>query len=126
MQAPGFWDDKDMAAKTSARHAAAQRKLETFASLRTDVADLDDLVEMAAEDPELAAELDQQLERIERRLVELEEARLFNGPYDGGDAVVTVRSGAGGTDSQDWAEMLLRMARCAPWRAASADRFPDR
>ena len=43
------------------------------------------------------------------RLAELEEARLFSGEYDGGDAVVTVNAGAGGTDSQDWAEMLLRM-----------------
>ena len=64
---------------------------------------------MAAEDPEIEAELGQQLSSIEARLAELEEARLFNGEYDAGDAVVTVRSGAGGTDSQDWAEMLLRM-----------------
>jgi peptide chain release factor 2 len=109
MQAPGFWDDSESAAKTSARHAAAQRKLETYRSLETDVADLGDLVEMAAEDAEIAAELEQQLASIEDRLAELEEARLFNGEYDSGDAVVTVRSGAGGTDSQDWAEMLLRM-----------------
>src|SRR5687768_8400334 len=100
MQAPGFWDDQERAARTSARHAAAQRRLQTYRSLETDVADLDDLVEMAAEDPEIEAELGQQLTSIERRLAELEEARLFNGEYDSGDAVVTVRSGAGGTDSQ--------------------------
>ena len=64
---------------------------------------------MAADDEEIASELDAQLASVERRLAELEEARLFNGEYDAGDAVVTVRSGAGGTDSQDWAEMLLRM-----------------
>ena len=109
MQAPGFWDDQEAAAQISARHAAAQRKLETFSTLRSNVGDLDDLVEMAGEDPEMATELEQQLEGIERRLAELEEARLFNGRYDAGDAVVTVRSGAGGTDSQDWAEMLIRM-----------------
>jgi peptide chain release factor 2 len=109
MQAPGFWDDQEAAARISAQHAAAQRKLETFTRLTNDVGDLADLLEMAADDPEIAAELDQQLAGVERRLGELEEARLFNGEYDGGDAVVTVRSGAGGTDSQDWAEMLLRM-----------------
>ena len=109
MQAPGFWDDQEAAAQISARHSAAQRKLETFSRLRSDVGDLDDLVEMAGDDPEMATELEQQLEGIERRLGELEEARLFNGRYDAGDAVVTVRSGAGGTDSQDWAEMLIRM-----------------
>src|ERR687887_384956 len=52
---------------------------------------------------------DQQRAAVEGRLAELEEARLFSGEYDAGDAVVTVNAGAGGTDSQDWAEMLLRM-----------------
>src|SRR5918998_1058393 len=57
----------------------------------------------------ISAALDSQLASVEDRLATLEEARLFSGEYDAGDAVVTVRSGAGGTDSQDWAEMLLRM-----------------
>ena len=109
MGAPGFWDDQERAASISAEHARVQRRLETLRSLERDAADLDELAEMAADDPELAAELDSQLVSIERRLAELEEARLFSGEYDSGDAVVTVRSGAGGTDSQDWAEMLLRM-----------------
>ena len=64
---------------------------------------------MASEDEEMAAELATQLASIERRLAELEEARLFSGEYDAGDAVVSVHAGAGGTDSQDWAEILLRM-----------------
>jgi peptide chain release factor 2 len=64
---------------------------------------------MAADDAEIAAELASQLDSVESRLAALEEARLFSGEHDAGDAVVTVRSGAGGTDSQDWAEMLLRM-----------------
>jgi peptide chain release factor 2 len=109
MQAPGFWDDQEGAAQTSAAHARAQKRLETFRSLEADAADLDELGELAADDADLAAELGEQLDSIEARLAELEEARLFSGPYDAGDAVVTVRSGAGGTDSQDWAEMLLRM-----------------
>src|ERR671911_554187 len=58
---------------------------------------------------QVSAEHASQLASVEARLAELEEARLFGGRYDTGDAVVTVRSGAGGTDSQDWAEMLLRM-----------------
>ena len=109
MQRPGFWDDQESAAKTAAAHAAAQRRLETFNSLSTEAADLGELVELAAEDPDMEPELAAQLASVERRLAELEEARLFRGRYDAGDAVVTVRSGAGGTDSQDWAEMLLRM-----------------
>jgi peptide chain release factor 2 len=109
MGRPGFWDDQEAAAKTSAAHARAQKRLEMFRGLERDVADLSDLAEMAAEDEEMAAELDTQLGSVERRLAELEEARLFSGEYDAGDAVVTVHAGAGGTDSQDWAEILLRM-----------------
>src|SRR5215208_1158489 len=109
MQRPGFWDDSDGAARVSAQHAAAQRRLETFRALESDVADLEELLELSVDDPDLAAELESQLGSVEQRLAQLEEARLFNGRYDAGDAVVTVRSGAGGTDSQDWAEMLLRM-----------------
>jgi peptide chain release factor 2 len=109
MQRPGFWDDSEQAARVSAEHANAQRRLETFRSLESDVADFEELLELSADDSGLAAELDSQLASIEERLQRLEEARLFAGRYDAGDAVVTVRSGAGGTDSQDWAEMLLRM-----------------
>jgi peptide chain release factor 2 len=109
MQRPGFWEDTERAARISAEHAAAQRRLQTLRSLQSDVADLEELVELSAEDPSIASELDGQLSGVEKRLATLEEARLFSGRYDAGDAVVTVRSGAGGTDSQDWAEMLLRM-----------------
>ena len=109
MGRPGFWDDQERAARTSAQHAAAQRKLESFRALTSDADDLAELAELAEEDAEIADGLDDQLESIESRLAELEEARLFQGRYDSGDAVVTIRAGAGGTDSQDWAEMLLRM-----------------
>ena len=109
MQAPGFWDDQEAAARISGEHTRAKRKIDLWEGISADAGDLDELVEMAAEDEEMAAELDGQLGSIEARLAELEEARLFSGEYDSGAAVVTVRSGAGGTDSQDWAEMLLRM-----------------
>jgi peptide chain release factor 2 len=109
MQRPGFWDDSEHAARVSAQHATVQRRLDTYRSLESDVSDLEELAELSADDPDLADEVESQLASIEQRLEQLEEARLFNGPYDAGDAVVTVRSGAGGTDSQDWAEMLLRM-----------------
>jgi peptide chain release factor 2 len=109
MQRPGFWDDQAGAAKVSAEHARAQRRLTGFRGLESDVDDLDELAEMAAEDEEIAAELASQLASVEQRLAELEEERLFSGEYDSGDALVTVNAGAGGTDSQDWAEMLLRM-----------------
>jgi peptide chain release factor 2 len=109
MQAPGFWDDQERAARVSAEHATVGRRLGAYESLDTDIGDLGELEGMADEDESIAAELDEQRASIESRLEELEEARLFSGDYDAGDAVVTVNAGAGGTDSQDWAEMLLRM-----------------
>jgi peptide chain release factor 2 len=109
MQKAGFWDDQARAAETSAEHSRAKRRLEMFRGLERDAGDLEDLIELAAEDPQVATELAGQLDSVERRLAELEEQRLFSGEYDQGDAVVTVHAGAGGTDSQDWAEMLLRM-----------------
>jgi peptide chain release factor 2 len=109
MQAPGFWDDQEAAQRTATAHKRAQERLTTFRGLEADLADLAELAELASDDEELAAELGPQLDGVEARLATLEEARLFSGEYDSGDAVVTVRSGAGGTDSQDWAEMLLRM-----------------
>src|SRR5690349_6261625 len=64
---------------------------------------------MAAEDEEVASELGGQVASVEERLEALEEERLFSGRYDTGDALVTVNAGTGGTDAQDWAEMVLRM-----------------
>ncbi len=109
MSEPGFWDNQDAAAKVSAEHARAARRQEQFQTLLTDVEDLESLAEMAREDKEIEAELEGQLAPVERRLEVLEEQRLFSGRYDNGDALVTVNAGAGGTDAQDWAEMVLRM-----------------
>lgn len=109
MQAPGFWDDSEVAGKVSAEHARAGRRLEMFEQLSSDVEDLDGLVEMAVEEPALEQEVQEHMASVEERLAELEEQRLFSGPYDSGDALVSVNAGAGGTDAQDWAEMVLRM-----------------
>jgi peptide chain release factor 2 len=105
----GFWDDSEKAAEVSAEHSRASRRLESFSALQRDVEDLHGLAEMALEEESLHAELDEQIASVESRLAVLEEQRLFSGPYDSGDALVTVNAGAGGTDAQDWAEMVLRM-----------------
>ena len=67
------------------------------------------MAELAEDDAEMAAELEPAIGSVEKRLNELEEQRLFTGDYDAGDALVTINAGAGGTDAQDWAEMVLRM-----------------
>jgi peptide chain release factor 2 len=109
MGEPGFWDDQAQAAKVSAEHARTTKKVESFSALQSDVDDLEGLVELAEEDPDMAGEVEEQFASVEQRLAALEEERLFSGPYDAGDALVTVNAGAGGTDAQDWAEMVLRM-----------------
>jgi len=109
MGAPGFWEDQERAARTSAEHARTSRRLSTYRELERDIEDLEPLAELTEDDPEFAAEFDEQLAGVERRLAELEEQRLFSGRYDAGGALVTVNAGAGGTDAQDWAEMVLRM-----------------
>ncbi len=105
----GFWDDADAAAKVNAEYSRLNKKLEEFDAVSNEIEDLTTLAEMAVEDESLAAEFDQQLADIEKRMAVLEEERLFTGRYDNGDAVVSIQDGAGGTDAQDWSEMLLRM-----------------
>ena len=109
MGAPGFWEDQERAPKVSAEHARASRRLSVYRDLERDVNDLEPLAELAEEDPEIAAELEEQVNSVQERLDQLEEQRLFSGRYDSGDALVTINAGAGGTDAQDWAEMVLRM-----------------
>jgi peptide chain release factor 2 len=106
MGEPGFWDDQNRAAEISAEHSRAQRKLERYERLQRDFADARELHQL---DGDLAGELDEHLRPIEQELERLREDALFTGEYDAGDAVVTILGGTGGTDAQDWAEILLRM-----------------
>ena len=104
--APGFWDDQQNAARVSAEHARLSRRLERYDTLLRDYEDARELFEM---DGDLASEIAGQIEPSQRELNRLPEDALFTGEYDGGDAVVTIHAGTGGTDAQDWAEILLRM-----------------
>jgi peptide chain release factor 2 len=103
---PGFWDDQQRAAKVSTEHARLTRRLERYERLRREYEDARELLSM---DGEMAAEISETLQPLKRELERLEEEALFSGEYDAGDAVVTIHAGTGGTDAQDWAEILLRM-----------------
>ena len=103
---PGFWGDQRRAADVSSEHARLTRRLERYNGL---VRDFEDAQELLSLDGDLAAELDEHLLPIERELDRLREDALFSGEYDAGDALVTIHSGEGGTDAQDWTEMLVRM-----------------
>jgi peptide chain release factor 2 len=107
LNTPGFWDDQNRAARVSAEHSRVSRRLEGYRRL---CQEYDDARELAAMDGgEMESEIATSLVPLRRELEELQEAALFDGEYDAGDAVVTLQSGTGGTDAQDWAEMMLRM-----------------
>jgi len=106
MGEPGFWDDQERAARTSTEHARVSRRLERYRKLQ---GEYEDAAELLGMDGEMAGEIEASIVPLRRELARLQEDALFNGEYDGGDAVVTIHSGTGGTDSQDWTEMLLRM-----------------
>jgi peptide chain release factor 2 len=111
MSRPGFWDDPEEARTVSARFSRVQGRIELLDGLRGTLSDSEELLELAEEDGELLFEVEEELGRVERILEEQEVARLFSGEYDEGDAILTINPGAGGVDSQDWAEMLARMYR---------------
>ncbi len=106
MGAPGFWDDQQVAARVSKEHARVTRTLDGYHRLEHDLAEASELLEL---EPDLEDEVVEQLAPVRAELARLQEQALFNGEYDGGDAVVSISAGTGGTDAQDWAEMLLRM-----------------
>ena len=106
MSEPGFWDDQQQAAQISAEHARVTRRLERYERLTREYEDARELLSM---DGEMADEIAATLEPLQQELSRLQEDALFSGEYDAGDALVTIHAGTGGTDAQDWAEMLLRM-----------------
>jgi peptide chain release factor 2 len=104
--APGFWDDQQHAAQVSSEHARLTRRLERYRRLTQEYQDAQELLAM---DGEMADEIAASVAPLRRELDRLQEDALFSGEYDGGDALVTIHAGTGGTDAQDWAEILLRM-----------------
>ena len=111
MSRPRFWDEPEEARRVSFESARIQRRLSFLGDLRARLMDAEEILELSEGDEELIGEVAEELARVETALVEQEVARLFTGEYDEGAAILTINSGAGGVDSQDWAEMLARMYR---------------
>ncbi|MGN6723446.1 MAG: peptide chain release factor 2 [Marmoricola sp.] len=109
--APDLWDDQANAQKVTGRLSMLQGELERYTGLASRVADLEVLVELAEaeNDADSFAEADAELDRVTKAVEQLEVRTLLNGEYDAREAIVTIRSGAGGVDAADFAEMLLRM-----------------
>ena len=109
--APDLWDDVDAAQKVTSALSHKQAELKRITELEQRLDDLEVLIELAreADDADSAAEAGEELAGIEKTLGDLEVQTLLDGEYDDRPAVVTIRSGAGGVDAADFAEMLQRM-----------------
>lgn len=111
MSEPGFWDDADTAQKVVQELKALKGIVSAPAALKTELEDLEVLIEMAAEEEDASHEdeIRAQQEALQERLARLELSSLFMDPRDSKTVILSIHPGAGGTESCDWAEMLLRM-----------------
>ena len=126
---PGLWDDQDRARHVTTELGRANDDLTSFDTLATSLEDARVLIEMVegskaegASDESLETELTSSIQELERAVGRLELQSLFQGEYDESDAIAEVHAGAGGTDAQDWTEMMLRMySRWAERRGFSVE-----
>ncbi|MGD0518283.1 MAG: PCRF domain-containing protein, partial [Thermoguttaceae bacterium] len=109
LSAPDFWNNQEKAQETVAQLKALNAVLKPAEELIKAAGDLAALVEMAREDDSLAAEVPGELDRVEKALETLETKALLDGPFDANSALLTINARDGGTDANDWAEMMLRM-----------------
>lgn len=111
MAEPGFWDDGEAAQEVINENNANKAAYDSFQTLASEVEELDMMCEMVAEEPdeELEAELVERLQGLSEKMKTYELAMLLDEPYDHNNAILELHPGAGGTESQDWGSMLLRM-----------------
>lgn len=107
MEQPDFWNDTQAAQTMSKKHASLSSRTEPWVTLRQSTKDLLELAE--TKDESLEKDISSQLSGLESQFSQLKEELKFTGPYDGHDAILSIHAGAGGTDAQDWAQMLMRM-----------------
>lgn len=120
MQQPGFWDNVAQAQEMSKKQAKITRRLEPWELVEKRLHDVQEL--LALHDDSISTEIAAELQEITDTLQELREELKFAGPYDTFDAIISIHSGAGGTDAQDWAQMLMRMyMRWAEMHEATVD-----
>lgn len=109
MAESNFWDDAEKAQATVGRLKAVKSVITPLMELSSSGEDLSALIEMAEEDPEIEDEIRAEIQSLEKKLDALELKALLNGPHDSCDAILTIYARDGGTDANDWAEMMLRM-----------------
>jgi peptide chain release factor 2 len=109
MAEPGFWDRPEIAQKTVAALKHAKRTVEDWSRPDAELRHLEELLELGETDSALLAEVEAEAAKLAKLIAELQTRSLLSGEYDRLGALVSIHPGAGGTESQDWAEMLFRM-----------------
>ena len=107
----GFWNDQENSGKVLSKLKSCQSKLSNYNKIKSEIDNLIDLNDLLLEelDEEMAKDVLKSSKKIEDEIIALELKTLLNGKYDSNNAILTIHPGAGGTESQDWAEMLYRM-----------------
>ncbi|HEX3102398.1 MAG TPA: PCRF domain-containing protein, partial [Pyrinomonadaceae bacterium] len=106
---PGFWDDQEKAQKVVQRRSFVEKALARQNGFETGVSDAEVLFEFAAEDPDSSIELHKLIDSLEKQVDLAQTESLLSGETDANNAICSIQAGAGGTDAQDFAQMLLRM-----------------
>ncbi|AZA12966.1 peptide chain release factor 2 [Corynebacterium choanae] len=121
---PSLWDDQEYAQSVTSKLSAVQNEAQRLRDFRQRLEDLPVMYELAAEEGEGSELADEERRALRRELEAYEVKTLLSGPYDAREAVVNIRSAAGGVDAADWAEMLLRMyTRWAERQGHSVDLY---
>ncbi len=105
----GFWDDPQQAQRIMQRLTALQTQVTAWRSLGKEIHDASEMAELARDDASIVPELQREVAELKERLDQMEFDLMLAGPHDSANAILAIHAGAGGTESQDWADMLLRM-----------------
>ncbi|MGT2925122.1 peptide chain release factor 2 [Streptococcus caviae] len=109
MTEPDFWDDNIAAQKTSQELNDLKLKYDTFHNMENLSDEAEILYELAEEEPSMQADLEESLEKLDKMMSSYEMTLLLSEPYDANNAILEIHPGSGGTEAQDWGDMLLRM-----------------
>jgi peptide chain release factor 2 len=111
MASPDFWNDQARARRVSTQATRLREEVHLWETLGDDVTDALEIAKLDADDQNtsLRVELEEKLKKLEAQFAKQEFTTLLDGQYDDGDALLAIHAGTGGTEAQDWAEMLLRM-----------------
>jgi len=109
MVAPGFWDRPEAAQETGRKRARVEKRIQSGESIESKSEELDVLLDLQREGESVDGDIESLVDQLEREVNDIELTMKLSGEHDLRDAIMTIHPGAGGTESQDWAEMLLRM-----------------